>query len=1074
MNLRSQNFYLQVLFFAIITAISPMAQAATVTVTGRIVDSNGAGISNSTISMPGLDQNGLAQTFTTASDSNGDFTLDFDNADVPDTVALTVAKEGYIPSARSFNKGSGNSVSLGNIALELQGVDVLVLELVPDLHHLGDDSFGGAFNSQFQKSTEGTSFSRSFRPTSTQMTASNATITLLAKGLQASNSLSLGINLVGNLDTSPSDGSFGTITFSDIPISYFSSFGNTTLRISAASQFGDYDDFEFTNVIIRFNLTSSTPIVPNAPRDITASWRIHSGFSRVDWEPETDASSYTVYRCTESTTPTCLTVGEDITASSFDDTSGVPGTTYVYKVKACNLAGCSDFSENAQGSSRFIDDHGNEITSATSIEPDSITVGNIEESGDKDYFQLIVSTNGTLVTEITGGAGIDSDLLDSSGSLIESGHRSQEKIVTTGTYYLVVSGDARGTGAPYSVSSSFAPAPDDHGNDITSAAAVGLVSNTAGEIEIGIDEDYFKFLIPTDGVLVIESAGSFNTYGYLLDSSGNTLSEDDDSGSGNNFRISQSVSSGTYYIRVRADSSTTTGSYSLVVTFPEGARDDHGGDILSATAIAPNSTTNGIIEIEGDKDYFSFSLSSAGILELESTGLFVSGVLLDNAGNTLASDTNCCGSGFKMSPSVAAGTYYVRIVGVDQSFLGIGSTGSYSLVTTFTIDNDGHDILSATTVQATSTTAREFRGRADYVDYFKLSLPVSGTLVVQSTGSTETNGTLQDSLGNEIAYSNPSSSISASPIPTDGVNFVITQAVTAGTYYVAVRPSYGANTNDLVREYSFLSTFTPDAEQGYDTYTSIYGIEINQSADTLLSGAFDDASVIGVLGSGDAKFQNRYIDIYQFAIENDSLVNINLSSLDIDTVLYLVRIDSSQEPISVESANGNGLNSAMQTTLQTGTYWIAVSSADVLEAGAYQVNIASETTSTTRSFEILNSVYGIPVEVNPNPFIVGDLSQNDADIGDGSFVDLYQFTVAREVTLQIDMSSESFDTSLIVVRILVDQSVDNTAIFENNDFDTSPNSRITQTLSPGIYWIAANSSSTGSTGEYQISVTVVH
>jgi len=49
--------------------------------------------------------------------------------------------------------------------------------------------------------------------TDTQLTGSNATITLLAKGSQISNSLYVNNNLISFLDISPSDGSFGTVAF---------------------------------------------------------------------------------------------------------------------------------------------------------------------------------------------------------------------------------------------------------------------------------------------------------------------------------------------------------------------------------------------------------------------------------------------------------------------------------------------------------------------------------------------------------------------------------------------------------------------------------------------------------------------------------------------------------------------------------------------------------------------------------------------------------------------------------------------------------------------------------------------
>lgn len=391
----------------------------------------------------------------------------------------------------------------------------------------------------------------------------------------------------------------------------------------------------------------------------------------------------------------------------------------------------------------------------------------------------------------------------------------------------------------------------------------------------------------------------------------------------------------------------------------------------------------------------------------------------------------------------------------------MGSTGPID-----GIDDHGDDILAATSIQPTSVTEGNIEIMGDE-DYFALSIPTGGVLVIESTGISAL-GALLDSAGNSVGW-----------VSGDAANtgrFVITHTTSAGDYYVRVSgwEDFLANSSST-GSYTLISTFTADviAEPDYDNYTSVYGIEVNLSPDAFLSGTSDEAFIAGSLSINDTEFQNRYLDVYQFTLENDSLLSVNLSSLDIDTIFYLLRIGSSQEQISLQSASGTRNNSAQQTNLQAGTYWVAVSSEQEYEVGAYELEVTSVTTSTTPSFEVLDTIYGVPVEVNPNPFIFGELSQTDADLGDGSYVDLYQFTVATQVTLQIDLESASFDSTLILVRIFADQSVDNTALYQNDDFGKSTNSRITQTLSPGTYWIAASSFDAGSTGDYQISIVVV-
>ena len=105
---------------------------------------------------------------------------------------------------------------------------------------------------------------------------------------------------------------------------------------------------------------------------------------------------------------------------------------------------------------------------------------------------------------------------------------------------------------------------DDHGNDIATATTITENTSTVGELEKGGDIDYFRVEIVGDGTLNVYTTGGTFTFGELLDSTGRGIVSDDDSGSSLNFRLSQAVTSGTYYVRVRGDYDTTTGAYTLV------------------------------------------------------------------------------------------------------------------------------------------------------------------------------------------------------------------------------------------------------------------------------------------------------------------------------------------------------------------------------------------------------------------------------------------------------------------------------------------------------------------------------
>ncbi len=184
-----------------------------------------------------------------------DGTYMLDAPDVPDFFALSASHKGFVPKSANVERArlEGRTLTV-DFALEPVGDSVLVTEAVPDVHHLGDDHFDGAINSQFQKKSEGSEFAVDFELPSGPASAKfgRAEVRLLAKGVQRNHRVVInGATLKRRLNHAPEDGSFGEF------VAPFDAAllqpGKNTLQIIAAPSDSDIDDFEFVNVQVRLS-----------------------------------------------------------------------------------------------------------------------------------------------------------------------------------------------------------------------------------------------------------------------------------------------------------------------------------------------------------------------------------------------------------------------------------------------------------------------------------------------------------------------------------------------------------------------------------------------------------------------------------------------------------------------------------------------------------------------------------------------------------------------------------------------------------------------------------------------------
>ena len=187
----------------------------------------------------------------------------------------------------------------------------------------------------------------------------------------------------------------------------------------------------------------------------------------------------------------------------------------------------------------------------------------IDPENDVDYFSIDISTPTFVAIYTTGGLNTAGSLQDNTGNVLQtddqSGSRNNFLIraprLERGTYYIQVSALFGDTGE-YAL----------YVDEVT-VTEIALNTSVSGTIDLAGDLDYFSLEISTTvlvSIFTTDTLDTLDTIGTLIDSVGNALQTDDQSGEGNNFLISANLNPRTYFIEVRG-SSTETGNYDLHV-----------------------------------------------------------------------------------------------------------------------------------------------------------------------------------------------------------------------------------------------------------------------------------------------------------------------------------------------------------------------------------------------------------------------------------------------------------------------------------------------------------------------------
>lgn len=252
----------------------------------------------------------------------------------------------------------------------------------------------------------------------------------------------------------------------------------------------------------------------------------------------------------------------------------------------------------------------------------------------------------------------------------------------------------------------------------------------------------FFYRMQSDGSLAYLSQTTVGSYGYTAA----TLS---------------TTAGGTYYIRAEALSDTQAiASYSLVATYVKDEyEDDNTSSKATTLAIGVRQTHN--IHSQFDEDWYKIVIAAASTYEFETSGSGDTyGILYrnSNGANTVVTSSGTGGTGdnMKITTSLGAGTYYLRITGEGQSLVESYSITARNPITRYDEPNDTQ--ASATTLALNTTKTGSFHSSSD-VDYFKIAAGSAGTYTLTASSSAIS---VQLTVGSQTVTGTGSASITLS------------------------------------------------------------------------------------------------------------------------------------------------------------------------------------------------------------------------------------------------------------------------------------------------------------------------
>ena len=458
---------------------------------------------------------------------------------------------------------------------------------------------------------------------------------------------------------------------------------------------------------------------------------------------------------------------------------------------------------------------------------------------------------------------------------------------------------------------------DEHTGRIASAL-LAIGPPEIGMIDGADDVDYYRIDLAGSATVQVDTAGQSDTRGELLAGNGALIAADEDTGPGDNFRITEDLAAGVYYVAV----SGTGGEYALSAKLTDVA--DQGGTAASSAlltlygdmqveTVKPSallSSTGRIDEAGTDLDYFRIDVPRDGVdVTVRSAGdTDTTARLLDGTMAEVAMDDGGDGN-FQIERTLDAGAYYVEVGGHEAGpyrVLAWGSDPDCDCAEPAMAARDHGGTAETSTLMSIGPPLTGEITDADDVDVFRIDLAGSATVAFETAGPTDTMGTLRDGAGTELATADTGG---------PAMNFSISQELAPGPYYLEVSGAAGS--------YAVSAQLGGDSDHGdtagLSTLLPLYSQDDvdNIKPQALLSTAAEiDAA-------------ETDMDVFRLDVPMDMTDVTIRSAGSLDTYAYLRDADGME--LAMDDSDGAF---RIEATLDAGVYYVEVGGH---ETGRYRV-----------------------------------------------------------------------------------------------------------------------------------------